>query len=352
MSAAFAQWALAQSVQIAVLFALVAIVDALIARRCSVKLRAALWAAVFVKLCCPPDLVSPVSIARLFDGALAARDFALASDSARPRSDSLARFFFGAWVIGVVVSVAFVVWRARRARTEWIATARTAPREVDALAAVLARRIGLARPPRIAARDELDGAAAVGVFDPVVVVPAHLLEPGARRALEHVLLHELAHVRRRDAVRGMLWTMARCVYWFHPLVHVAAQRATLVRELACDELAAARSHGGAGAYRRTLLESARSLLRASPAVSTFGATDAAILVRLDRLARPRTSRRVDVLACTAFAVLCACCVPLGSATAVVPVMPGLDEVQGCMRKRYLVMYAIAHSHTNGAEERQ
>jgi beta-lactamase regulating signal transducer with metallopeptidase domain len=81
-----------------------------------------------------------------------------------------------------------------------------------------------------------------------------------------VLLHELAHVARRDCFVQKLASLACALYWPHPGVWWAARRLRTERELACDDLVLA-----AGAapreYAGHLLEIARSL-GAVPAPAT------------------------------------------------------------------------------------
>ena len=78
--------------------------------------------------------------------------------------------------------------------------------------------------------------------------------PGAAWSLSHILAHEYCHRMQGDN----LWTFLRCllvaVYWFDPLVWVAAFAARQDSELACDE-AAVRLLGETQrfAYGRTLL---------------------------------------------------------------------------------------------------
>ncbi|HLJ10028.1 MAG TPA: M56 family metallopeptidase, partial [Planctomycetaceae bacterium] len=71
--------------------------------------------------------------------------------------------------------------------------------------------------------------------------------------LRHVLLHELAHVRRLDLVWGWTGEIARVVYFFHPLAHWLCYRMRLERELACDTIAMSLSGQNASEYVATLV---------------------------------------------------------------------------------------------------
>jgi len=68
-----------------------------------------------------------------------------------------------------------------------------------------------------------------------------------------VLLHELGHVVRRDPLWQLVVEAAMAVYWFHPLVWLAAWRVRVEREHACDDLVL---NGGVAApdYAKHLLD--------------------------------------------------------------------------------------------------
>jgi hypothetical protein len=92
-----------------------------------------------------------------------------------------------------------------------------------------------------------------------------------RRQLEHVLLHELAHLQRRDAWWSLACLAVQVAYWFHPIAWLACRRLAVLRECACDEAVARLLGADASGYRRTLLELARPLMAkgASPGLGLF-----------------------------------------------------------------------------------
>ena len=74
-----------------------------------------------------------------------------------------------------------------------------------------------------------------GLLRPVVLLPSGAADWPAER-LRVVLLHEIAHVKRRDWLTTMLAEVACALYWFHPLVWLTAHRLRAESEQACDDL--------------------------------------------------------------------------------------------------------------------
>ena len=130
----------------------------------------------------------------------------------------------------------------------------------------IADRFGLDEAPRLLRSSEAKMPFACGLFGATIVLPAESdgWSLDRRRA---VLLHELAHVRRRDLVGHTLGRLACALYWFHPLVWTAARELRSESERACDDLALSCGTRAAD-YAEHLLDIVTSIRRdATPSVA-------------------------------------------------------------------------------------
>jgi uncharacterized protein (TIGR03435 family) len=75
----------------------------------------------------------------------------------------------------------------------------------------------------------------VGVFRPILLLPAGIAERLTQPQLEAVLAHELCQVRRRDNLFASIHMIVEAVFWFQPLVWWIGARLVEERERACDE---------------------------------------------------------------------------------------------------------------------
>ncbi len=121
-----------------------------------------------------------------------------------------------------------------------------------------------------------------GVLRPLILLPVAACDWDEPR-LRAVLLHESAHVRRRDCAGRYLAQGSRALLWWNPLAWMLAARLNREQELACDD--AVLSAGiPADTYANVLLDLARecpSSLVLGCAMGVDGA--AALRERLTRL---------------------------------------------------------------------
>ena len=79
----------------------------------------------------------------------------------------------------------------------------------------------------------IDTAVIRGILHPRVILPA-TVRGWSEQRLRLVLLHELAHIRRRDSLVEILAWITLVLYWFNPLVWLTVRQMRVERERACD----------------------------------------------------------------------------------------------------------------------
>ncbi len=116
----------------------------------------------------------------------------------------------------------------------------------------LRRQLGVHRPIVLLRSSRSIIPLTCGLVRPVILLPAEA-DLWSQECRTMVLLHELAHIRRRDCLTQLLARLARVLYWFNPLVWLAGRMLRVERERACDDMVLAAGHQ-ASAYAAHLLE--------------------------------------------------------------------------------------------------
>ena len=153
---------------------------------------------------------------------------------------------YGVWVL------AGTLWWRGRLRSEAIPTD---PAVEDTWEACCAK-LNLRRPPRLRTTTLVGSPALLGWWRPQLLIPARPPVSFTARDWEHVFLHEIAHLRRRDHWAQAVQLLTLGVHWFNPLVWIGARALQADRELATDEQALRWvTPDGAWAYGETLIKS-------------------------------------------------------------------------------------------------
>ena len=173
------------------------------------------------------------------------------------RAPSLSTLLVALWAIGA----AAVLLRLGAGTVVVARLARRGARVDDggwlSLAQRLAATLRIDRPLTLLRGDRLGVPVTWGIVYPVVLLPEDAdAWPDERR--RYVLVHEMAHVKRLDALTQLVGQLALAVFWFNPLMWIAVRRMQLEREHACDDYVL--RHGTQPSrYAEDLFEMVRSL---------------------------------------------------------------------------------------------
>ena len=159
------------------------------------------------------------------------------------------------WAVGAGLSLAILlsgaIWLS------WLgAKAAEAGERWRAVAELLRARMGLSRPVRILVTTHPALLVTWGTIAPVILLPADA--PGwSSDRIRLVLVHEFAHLVRRDWLIQLAGEVACAINWFNPLFWIACARLRRESEYACDDVVLDLGIGGTS-YATHLIDLART----------------------------------------------------------------------------------------------
>ncbi len=198
----------------------------LVGRRNS-STRFAVWFFALVAIAALPFLGVAASSARLSSAGSAGSAITV------PSAWALDIFFVWAAIAGVaLLRVALGLWQLRKLRRSCsiidVATLDPELREtLEAFQSV--RAVALCQ------SDHVRVPTAIGFLKPVVVIPTWALHELSTTELNSILIHELAHLRRRDDWTNLAQQILKALLFFHPAVWWIQSQLALEREMACDD---------------------------------------------------------------------------------------------------------------------
>jgi len=125
-------------------------------------------------------------------------------------------------------------------------------------------RLGIRRLVELRNSETCTTPVVVGVRRPVILLPREVLARLNDSEMRAVLMHELNHIARGDAIVNLLQGVLGSLYFFHPLVWWANASLRRLREEACDEQTVAALDGERRTYGEALVKVTEIFGYASP----------------------------------------------------------------------------------------
>ncbi len=179
---------------------------------------------------------------------------------------------------------------------------RSFPQEIESQLPLWLEAKGLGRRADLVICDAVPGATVLGFQRPCIALPSSLVAALGVEEIDQIVLHEYAHVRRRDDWTRLAQALLQAALWIHPAVAYIGRALNREREVACDEWVIART-GLPKAYARCIVHAAEvhGRLRGEPLLlSTFLGGQHDLVQRVNRLlaVKGRTRRKISLVAVT------------------------------------------------------
>lgn len=197
------------------------------------------------------------------------------------------------WGIGIVLLASARARHVIRFRSA-LRGAHSPPASLSRASERIAGRLGLERVPDILMLPARLSPLVWSVGGrPRVILPSDLPHRLGPDGLETILVHELAHVRRKDHLVRLLELVVTTLFWWHPVVWWACGRLRELEERCCDAAVLDAVPQGARTYATALVDTL-DILSETRVTVPLGATGARPTVpltrRIEMLSRPYVNR--------------------------------------------------------------
>ncbi len=204
-------------------------------------------------------------------------------DTWAPHLAALAPWLAPFWIAGVLAfslrHVAGFVSLSRLRRRGVCAVPELWQNQVKRLSA----RLKISRPVFLLTSCLADAPMVLGHFRPLILLPLGMLAGFSAPQIEAILLHELAHIRRRDYLVNILQRLMEALLFYHPAAWWISRVIRAEREKCCDDVVISIS-GHAHEYAVALAALAEN--RWSSREPAVAATGGSLVKRIRRLLYP------------------------------------------------------------------
>ncbi len=153
--------------------------------------------------------------------------------------------------------------------------------------AVLKTRLGIRDEVAIRESGRLQSPSVVGILKPVILLPLGMLSQLPPEQIEAILLHELAHIRRKDYLVNLVQTLLEAIFFFNPFLGWLSAQLRTEREHCCDEMALAVSGNKVALVNALLSFGQLQLAQGNPLAMALGGRKTVLLDRVKRIASSR-----------------------------------------------------------------
>lgn len=109
----------------------------------------------------------------------------------------------------------------------------------------------------------------IGLFTPKIIVPNSITEQLHHDQLSAIVLHEHAHINRKDNWFGLFQELIAILFWWSPVMRILNKQIHFEREIACD-LRAANQLNNKKQYAQSLVDCAKLMVTEQRSVLAMG----------------------------------------------------------------------------------
>jgi len=134
---------------------------------------------------------------------------------------------------GLLVRYSNHYWHSRKLTRQGLSTM---PPEFRTFVTATGHQLGIKTPVRTWLSSLVDVPLTLGFLKPVILLPVAMVNHLTLQQVEAILIHELAHIRRKDYLLHLVVTLLEGLFFFNPFSRLLISQLKKEREHCCDDL--------------------------------------------------------------------------------------------------------------------
>jgi len=143
----------------------------------------------------------------------------------------------------------------------------------------------------------------VGLVKPKIIIPKSITEQLQHEQLSAIVLHEYAHIKRKDNWFGLFQELIAILFWWSPVIRILNKQIHVEREIACDLRAVAQMKNSKQ-YAQSLIDCAKLMVIEQRSVLAMGlfSKKKELHYRVGAILKNQGAKRPKILMITALCI--------------------------------------------------
>lgn len=151
--------------------------------------------------------------------------------------DSMFKIAYILWVIGVFTLTFCTIYANIKLNIKFNKNRISNDKKLDDILNSCKEKMNINKRLTLIVSNEVKSAAIFGLFNPKLLLPGQVINRLSDNEVQHIILHELSHLKRKDIVIKWIMTAMQIIHWFNPIIWYSFYRMDQDCEVVCDATA-------------------------------------------------------------------------------------------------------------------
>ncbi|WP_052113104.1 M56 family metallopeptidase [Clostridium novyi] len=151
--------------------------------------------------------------------------------------DLIIKIVYSIWLLGVAILVTFTIIKTLKFHMDLKKQKLCSDEKILQLVSNCKKDMSIKSKMLIISNKNSNFPAIFGFINPRLILPKKICDEVNYDELRYIILHEMAHLKRKDTIVGCIISILQILHWFNPILWYSFYKMRQDREIACDAFA-------------------------------------------------------------------------------------------------------------------